>query len=59
MMLSLVQIWKMEVFWIECPSLPGSTSQGDTIEEALEMIKDAMIGYLEVVAEKRRKKKGA
>lgn len=43
-------------FWIECPSLPGCNSQGDTVEEALEMIKDAIEGWLEVVEE--RKKKG-
>lgn len=41
-------------FWIECPSLPGCSSQGDTIEEALEMIKDAIIGHLEIVEEKRK-----
>ena len=33
-------------FWIECPTLRGCASQGDTIEEALEMIKDAIIGHL-------------
>lgn len=46
-------------FWIECPSLPGCASQGDTVEEALEMIKDAIAGHLAVMAEKRRKKKVA
>jgi len=35
-------------FWLECPELPGCASQGDTIEEALEMIKDAIKGHLEV-----------
>ena len=43
-------------FWIECPSLPGCTSQGDTVEEALEMIKDAIEGWLEVTEEKRAKR---
>lgn len=38
-------------FWIECPSLPGCSSQGDTVEEALEMIKDAIEGHLEVSKE--------
>lgn len=46
-------------FWIECPSLPGCSSQGDTIEEALEMIKDAIAGHLEVLEEKRRVRKVA
>jgi predicted RNase H-like HicB family nuclease len=43
-------------FWVECPGFPGCASQGDTVEEALKMIKDAIIGHLEVVAEKRAKR---
>ncbi len=35
-------------FWIECPALAGCSSQGDTVEEALEMIKDAIAGHLEI-----------
>lgn len=46
-------------FWVDCPSLPGCASQGDTVEEALEMIKDSIKGYLELVAEKSKKKKAA
>lgn len=42
-------------FWVDCPALPGCSSQGDTIEEALEMIKDAISGYLEVQAEEKKK----
>lgn len=38
-------------FWVECPSLPGCASQGETKEEALEMIKDAIEGHLEILAE--------
>ncbi len=34
-----------------CPILPGCHSQGDTVEEALENIKDAIITYLEMIAE--------
>ena len=45
-----------EGYWVECPSLPGCSSQGDTIEEALEMIKDAIKGHLEVEAERKKKK---
>ncbi len=41
-------------YWIECPLLPGCASQGDTLEEALEMIKDAIEGYLAVSEEKRK-----
>lgn len=33
------------------PSLPGCVTQGDSFEEALEMVKDAISGYLEVKKE--------
>jgi len=46
-------------FWVECPALPGCASQGDTIEEALEMIKDAIAGHLEVLAEKKAVKRAS
>jgi len=36
---------------VHCPILPGCHSQGDTTEEALENIKDAIITYLEMIAE--------
>ncbi len=44
-------------FWVECPELPGCASQGDTVEEALSMIKDAIVGHLEVEAEKSQRKR--
>ena len=34
------------VFVAECPSLPGCVSQGSTRAEALDNIRDAMVGYL-------------
>ncbi|HHT9144922.1 MAG: type II toxin-antitoxin system HicB family antitoxin [Candidatus Brocadiaceae bacterium] len=37
-----------------CPILPGCHSQGDTVEEALENIKDAIITYLEMIAEETK-----
>ena len=43
-------------FRVDCPTLPGCSSQGDTVEVALEMIKDAIKGHLEVEAEKKKKK---
>ena len=46
-------------FWVECPSLAGCASQGDTVEEALAMINDAVEGHLEVEAEKGKKGKAA
>lgn len=43
-------------YWVKCPDLPGCDSQGDTVEEALEMIKDAIKGHLEITAEKKKKR---
>ena len=34
-------------FWTDVPSLPGCGSQGETVEEAVEMTKDAILGYIE------------
>jgi len=34
------------------PALPGCLSQGDTFEEAVKMIKDAISGYLAVLKDK-------
>lgn len=42
-------------FWVECHSLPGCASQGDTVEEALEMIKDAIKGRLEIMTKDGKK----
>ncbi|MCJ7811812.1 type II toxin-antitoxin system HicB family antitoxin [bacterium] len=34
-------------YWIaECPSLPGCISQGETKEEAIKNIKEAIEGYI-------------
>lgn len=39
--------------WIvECPSIPGCVSQGDTRDEALESIREAIVLCLEVRAER-------
>jgi predicted RNase H-like HicB family nuclease len=43
-------------YWVECPFLSGCASQGDTVEEALEMIKDAIKGHLEVLEQDRKLK---
>jgi len=43
-------------YWVECPELPGCSSQGDSIEEALDMIKDAIKGHLEVEEELKKEK---
>ncbi len=34
-------------FWVEVPSLRGCHTQGDTIEEAIAMAKDAIALYIE------------
>jgi predicted RNase H-like HicB family nuclease len=36
---------------VSCPLLQGCHSQGDTVDEALENIKDAIRTYLEVISE--------
>ncbi len=43
-------------YWVECPELPGCSSQGDSVEEALDMIKDAIKGHLEVAEELKTEK---
>ncbi len=40
-----------EGYSVWCPGLPGCWSQGQTEEEALENIKDAVKSYLETVEE--------
>ncbi|MCZ7402100.1 MAG: type II toxin-antitoxin system HicB family antitoxin [Candidatus Methanoperedens sp.] len=42
-------------FVVSCPSLPGCFSQGDTKEEALENIKEAIQACLESLAEDKIK----
>jgi predicted RNase H-like HicB family nuclease len=44
-------------FWVECPDIPGCASQGDTLEEALTMIEDAIEGCLQIPASKERIKR--
>ncbi|MEO7027812.1 MAG: type II toxin-antitoxin system HicB family antitoxin [Acidobacteriaceae bacterium] len=44
-----------EGYSVSIPSLPGCASQGETAEEAMENIKDALHDYLEVVREMKRK----
>ncbi|MBW4690830.1 MAG: type II toxin-antitoxin system HicB family antitoxin [Lyngbya sp. HA4199-MV5] len=39
------------IWIVECPSIPGCVSQGQTRQEALENIKDAISACLQVRAE--------
>jgi antitoxin HicB len=41
-------------YTVTVPSLPGCVSEGDTFEEALARIKEAMALYLESLAAERR-----
>ncbi len=41
-------------YWVECLEIPACASQGDTVEEALSMIKDAIKECLAVISEKGR-----
>ena len=39
-------------YWVaECPSLPGCVSQGASREEAVTNIREAIVGYIEVLKE--------
>lgn len=42
-------------FWAEVPALPGCYSQGETIDELLDHIKEAIEGVLEVMASEGKK----
>ncbi len=45
-----------EGYAVSCPGLPGCWSQGETEEEAIENIKDAIRTYLETIADLSRDK---
>ena len=36
-------------YWAEVPALPGCITEGDTLEEVTDNLKDAIEGWLEVV----------
>jgi len=42
-------------YTVTVPALPGCISEGDTLEEALKNIKDAIEGYIRVLAKHKRK----
>jgi predicted RNase H-like HicB family nuclease len=47
----VILIESEEGFSVSCPGLPGCWSQGETEEEALDNIKDAIHEYLAAIAE--------
>jgi predicted RNase H-like HicB family nuclease len=42
-------------YHVECPALPGCVSQGDSLQEALDNIKDAIHTYLLMIEKETRK----
>jgi len=38
-------------YTVTVPELPGCVTEGDTLAEALEMVKDAIAGWLQVAAQ--------
>ncbi len=41
-------------FDVHCPVFPGCHSQGDTMEEAMDNIKDAIKTYLQMISEETK-----
>ncbi len=41
-------------FWVDVPALPGCYSQGESIEESLQNVREAIELYLEVLADEGR-----
>ena len=39
-------------YWAEVPALPGCVTEGDTWEELIENLREAVEGCLEVIAER-------
>ncbi len=40
-------------FWAEVPALPGCITEGDTIDEVMNNLKDAIEGWLDVANERQ------
>lgn len=45
-------------FTVSCPAIPGCHSEGDTLEEALENIKDAIVGCVGVLNKRASRQQG-
>ena len=49
-MRQVILVQGQDGYWVvECPSLPGCISQGQTREEAIENIREAIQGYIEAL----------
>jgi predicted RNase H-like HicB family nuclease len=42
-------------YWAEVPALPGCYSQGETVDELMENVKEAIAGVLEVMREQGKR----
>ena len=42
-------------YWAEVPALPGCYTQGDSVEELLDNVREAISGVIEVMKEKGTK----
>ncbi len=51
MLYQILLVKSDEGYSVSCPALPGCASQGNTEEEAIENIRDAITEYQSVVAE--------
>ena len=38
-------------YTVTCPTLPGVVTEGNTLNEARELVKDAIAGYLDILRE--------
>jgi len=43
-------------FWAEVPALPGCYSQGETMDELVENVREAITGVLEVMKEQGKRR---
>ncbi|ERN41358.1 hypothetical protein KR51_00019250 [Rubidibacter lacunae KORDI 51-2] len=41
-------------YWAEVPALPGCVTEGDSIDETIDNLKDAVEGWLEVANQSRQ-----
>ena len=52
--MALCQVGRPDPKYSRCPALPGCHSQGNTLEDAIENIKDAIETYLQMITEETK-----
>ena len=55
---AIVHVAEEGGFWAEVPALPGCVTEGDSMEEVMANLKDAIEGWL-IVAEGRHRLQGS